>query len=182
MPQTTEILRLLRDNSIESKKLAIFMIGKFKLSDMLPEVCECLNFRGLETDAYSVLSAFGNNAVDELIRFYLVSSGNIETSKTILRLLGKTGTKESPDSSFPGSGQTPGNLKKLPLNVLLIVISNLQMRIKTGFINIISDIVGIMTWNLSAKICLEKNNDTFLLEVIKKEINRWKDFFLIFFQ
>ena len=48
MPQTTEILRLLRDKSLESKRLAIYMIGKFRLSDMLPEVCECLNIPGLE--------------------------------------------------------------------------------------------------------------------------------------
>ena len=77
MPQTTEILRLLRDKSPESKRLAIYMIGKFRLSDMLPEVCECLNIPGLETDAAAVLSAFGNSAEEELIRFYLVSSGNI---------------------------------------------------------------------------------------------------------
>ena len=42
-PQTTMILRLLMDNSVESKRLAIYMIGKFKLSDLLSEVCECLN-------------------------------------------------------------------------------------------------------------------------------------------
>ena len=33
-----------------------------------------------------------------------------------------------------------------------------------------------MTWNISAKICLEKSNDAFLLEVMKKEINRWNRF------
>jgi hypothetical protein len=62
LPQTTEILRLLRDNSIESKRLGIFMIGKFKLSDMLPEVCQCLNIPGLETDASSVLQTFGTES------------------------------------------------------------------------------------------------------------------------
>ena len=45
-PQTTQILRLLRDKSIESKKLAIYMIGKFRLTEMIPEVCECLNYSG----------------------------------------------------------------------------------------------------------------------------------------
>ncbi len=77
MPQTTEILRLLRDKSLESKRLAIYMIGKFRLADMLPEVCECLNIPGLETDAAAVLSAFGSSAEEQLIRFYLISSGNI---------------------------------------------------------------------------------------------------------
>ena len=72
-PQTTLILRLLRDNSIESKKLAIYMIGKFKLTDLLSDVCGCLNIRGLEIDAYSVLRSFGKDAEDELLRLYLVT-------------------------------------------------------------------------------------------------------------
>jgi hypothetical protein len=33
-----------------------------------------------------------------------------------------------------------------------------------------------MTWNLSAKICLTKSNDTLLLEVFNKEIKRWNRF------
>jgi hypothetical protein len=32
------------------------------------------------------------------------------------------------------------------------------------------EIVGLITWNLSAKKCLEKNNDTIIL----KEIRQWK--------
>ena len=43
IPQTTLILSLLRDNSIESKRLAIYMIGKFGLNDLLSVACDCLN-------------------------------------------------------------------------------------------------------------------------------------------
>ena len=71
LPQTTEILRLLRDNSIEAKRLGIFMIGKFRITDMLPDVCDCLNIRGLETDAYSVLKTFTGDATAVLERFYI---------------------------------------------------------------------------------------------------------------
>ncbi|MCX6256052.1 MAG: hypothetical protein NTV31_16495 [Bacteroidia bacterium] len=175
-PQTTEILRLLRDNSIESKKLAIFMIGKFKLSDMIPEVCECLNIPGLETDAYSVLSAFGEVAVEELIRFYLVSSGNIVTSKTILRLLGKAGTKESTGFLLSRLWSNSRQLKETSLKCLIDCDFKSSEEDKDRLHQYISDIVGLMTWNLSAKICLEKNNDAFLLEVFKKEISRWNRF------
>ena len=62
-PQTTEILRLLRDKSPELKRLALFLIGKFKMTDMIQEVCECLNVHGIEDDAYSVLLSFGSAAV-----------------------------------------------------------------------------------------------------------------------
>ena len=43
---------------------------------------------------------------------------------------------------------------------------------------LISDIVGIITWNLSAKRCLESNNDTVLLREIGKELNRWSKFLI----
>ena len=38
--------------------------------------------------------------------------------------------------------------------------------------------VGIITWNLSAKRCLEKNNDAVLLREISKELNRWSNFLI----
>ena len=41
---------------------------------------------------------------------------------------------------------------------------------------LISEIVGIMTWNLSAKVCLEKNNNAFLSGILKKDIVRWNTF------
>ena len=176
LPQTTEILRLLRDNSLESKKLGIFMIGKFKLADMLPEVCECLNIPGLETDASSVLRTFGKESVDELVRFYLVSSGNTNTSKTILRLLSKTATPESMGFLFSRLWSNSRLLKEVTVQALI------DCEFKPGIEDIdrlnqyISDIVGLMTWNLSAKICLEKSNDKVLLEILNKEIKRWKRF------
>jgi AAA family ATP:ADP antiporter len=175
-PQTTEILRLLRDNSIESKRLGIFMIGKFRLSDMLPEVCECLNITGLETDASVVLKTFGKDSVEELIRFYLVSSGNTNTSKTILRLLGKTGTKESIGFLFSRLWSNSRQLKEVTLECLIECEFKPAREDKDRLHQYISDIVAIITWNLAAKICLTKSNDTLILEVLNKEIRRWNRF------
>lgn len=176
MPQTTEILRLLRDNSIESKRLAIFMIGKFKLTDMLPEVCECLNIQELDRDAYSVISSFGDKAVEELIRCYLVYSGNIVTSKIILRLLGKAGTQESTGFLFSRLWSNSRQIKETTLKYLIDCDFKSSDDDRDRLHQYISDIIGLMTWNLSAKICLEKSNDIFLLEIFKKDIARWNRF------
>ena len=97
-PQTTEILRLLRDKSPELKRLALFLIGKFKMTDMIQEVCECLSVQGIEDDAYSVLLSFGVAASKEVDRYYLKASGNISAGKVLLRLLSKINPPE--DMSF----------------------------------------------------------------------------------
>jgi hypothetical protein len=176
MPQTTEILRLLRDKSLESKRLAIYMIGKFRLVDMLPEVSECLNIPGLEADTAAVLSSFGNGAEEELIRFYLVSSGNINASKTILRLLSKLPLNEGTGFLFSRLWSNSRQLKEVALKCLINCRFKPSDEDKERLNMLISDIVGIITWNLSAKRCLEKNNDAILLREVTKELNRWSNF------
>jgi ATP:ADP antiporter, AAA family len=178
MPQTTEILRLLRDKSIESKKLAMYLIGKFGLSDMLPEVSEGLNITGLESDTAIILGAFGTRAEEELIRFYLVSSGNIYTSKTILRLLSKLPLNEGTGFLFSRLWSNSRQLKEVALKCLLNCRFRPSDEDKVRLNLLISDIVGIITWNLSAKRCLEENNDPILLKEISKELSRWSDFLI----
>jgi ATP:ADP antiporter, AAA family len=176
LPQTTEILRLLRDNSIEAKRLGIFMIGKFKLTDLLTEVCNCLNISGLETDAFSVLNTFGNEAGSELERFYLASSGNINTSKTLLRLLGKISTRESRLFLFSRLWSNSRQLKELALKCLIKSDFNPSEEEKDKLHQQITETIGIMTWNLSARKSVERNNDLFLKEVLDKEIVRWRSY------
>ena len=175
-PQTTLILRLLRDNSIESKRLAIYMIGKFKLSDLLSEVCGCLSIPGLEIDAYSVLRSFGKDAEDELFRVYLITSGNVSTSKTILRLLGKTCTKESIGFLFSRLSSNSRQLKEIAVKCLIDCGFKPSEEDKDFLHQLTSEVIGLITWNLSAKICLERSNDNLLLEEVNKEIARWEKF------
>jgi AAA family ATP:ADP antiporter len=176
MPQTTEILRLLRDNSVESKRYAIYMIGKFKLSDMLPEVCGCLNMPGLEKDTVSVLSSFGSIAAEELIRFSLASSGNINTSKIIITILGKSCTPETNNFLFSRLWSNSRQIRETALKCLIECDFRATGDDKDRLHQLISDSIGIMSWNLSAKICLERRIDKFLPLILKKEIDRWNRF------
>lgn len=175
-PQTTEILRLLRDTSLESKRLALYMIGKFRISDLLSVVCESLSNPGLAIDAAEVLKTFGSGVENELVRYYLITSGNSKLSKTILQLLGKTCSKETIGFLFSRLWSNSRQLKEIAAKCL----------IKCGFIpneeeiqrlhELTSEIIGIITWYLTARISLEKNNDDFLLEKINNEIKRWNRF------
>lgn len=176
MPQTTEILRLLRDNSLESKRLAIFMIGKFQLSDLLSEVCECLNNPGVAVDAYEVLKVFRADIEDDLVRFYLIKSGNIRLSKTILRLLGRSYKKETIGFLFARLWSSSRQLKEIVVKYLINCKFNPSEEEKQQLNQLASEVIGIITWNLSAKISLENDHDSFLLEKIQREIQRWNDF------
>ena len=59
---------------------------------MLPIVLE---YPGLEIDTAAVLLSFRSEVGIELQQLYLKSSGNINTSKAILRILCKTGIQEN---------------------------------------------------------------------------------------
>ena len=175
-PQTTEILRLLHNNSVESKRLAIYMIGKFKLSDLLSEVCDCLHIPGLMSDAYEVLRAFGTEAEGQLVRYYVISSGNTGLCRIILRLLANTSSADTISFLFSRLWSNSRQLKELTVQLLINCKFVPSEEEKQRIHILTSDLIGLITWNLSAKISLEEEHDNFLLDKINNEINRWTEF------
>ncbi|MDQ1332893.1 MAG: hypothetical protein QG576_928 [Bacteroidota bacterium] len=175
-PQTTQILRLLRDNSMESKKLAIYMIGKFRLTEMISEVCECLNIQGLASQAASVLRGLGRDADNALSRYYLISSGNPVISKTILYLMSFNCRKENQSFLFSRLWSNSRQIRELTSGWLLDCGYKAPEEEKDRLHQLVTDIIGIMVWNLSTKVCLERNNETLVLDSLRREIERWNTF------
>lgn len=176
LPQTTEILRLLRDNNIESKRYGIFLIGKFRLEDMIGEVCDCLKIKGLETDASNVLGSFGSKAYDPLFRAFLGSSGNPEISKTIIRLLGNSGERENSEFLFARLWNNSRTLKETAAGLLVSNGFRAGGEEKDKLHQLVTEIIGIMTWNISAQACLEKSENELLKKVIDSETASWNNF------
>lgn len=176
VPQTAEILRLLRDNSPESKRFALYMIGKFRLSDMLTEVCNCLGDPSLAIDAEAVLVSFGAEAVRELQRYFMAVSGNVSTSTSALRIISKISGPESASLLFSRLWSQSRRLREIAVKGLI----NNDFKPTTEELDrlhqLISDIAGLMTRYIAARVCLKKNNDTYLLGVLDIEISRWKKF------
>jgi AAA family ATP:ADP antiporter len=106
----------------------------------------------------------------------MVSAGNVNTSKTILRLLGKINTKESVGFLFSRIWSNSRQLKEVALKCLIDCEFKPSAEDKDRLHQFISEIVGLMTWNLSAKISLERSNDSILSNAMRKEINRWNRF------
>jgi len=177
-PQTTEILRLLRDKSVELKRLALFLIGKFKITDMIQEVCTCFNIKGLEEDAYAVLLSFGKMSGKDIDRCYLAVAGNQATHKAILRLLGKCSNQNGFSFLVERLWSTSRQVRETVLDTLL----ELKYRPKESEIEklktSIIETFRIMSWILSARICLMNYNNTLLSEAIAKEYCRWKEYLL----
>lgn len=175
-PQITQILRLLRDNSGKSKRMAIYMIGKFQIRELIPEVCDCLNIQGLATDASEVLKAFGSQAEDELIKYFLVTSGNIKLSKRIIKILGRTCTARVRGFMFARLWSNSRQLKELAAVSLLKGNFKPSEKEKIQLDQLISDVIGSVTWTLSARISFERDKNVFLLEIAERELTRWYDF------
>jgi len=175
-PLTTEILRLFRDNSIESKRLALCMIGKFGLSDLLSEVCESLAIPGLAIDASEVLKSFGAGVEDELIRYYLIKAGNPKLSKTILTLIGSSCTEGTRGFLFLRLWSNSRQLKEIAVKGLISCNFTANEEEKTRLTQLTSDVIGTITWYLSSKIALERENNYFLIAKISQEIKRWNVF------
>ncbi len=175
-PQTTQILRLLRDNNIQSKEIAVYMIGKFKLTDMLTEVCECLNVRGLEIPAANVLKSFGRDGGEEITKSHMISSGNVNISNTTLRLLGENSSGENDEFLFSRLWSNSRQLREVALESLVSRNYKVGEDDKDRLHQMISDVIGIMVWNISARISLQRKNDTLLLEPMNMEMARWNRF------
>ncbi len=177
-PQTTEVLRLLRDKSPELKKLALWLIGKFKMTDLSQEVCECLGIRGIEEDAFSVLTTMGGDSARELKRYYLASSGNTGISKAILRLFSKTCPKESMSFLVERLWSTSRQLREITLKALISCGYITNEEEKDRLRKMIYDTFGLLTWILSGIVCLSNNEDVQLHKELGKEYFRWKEFLL----
>ncbi len=178
LPQTAEILRLLRDKSVEVQRMAIYIIGKFRITEMTQDVCLCLNIPGLETDAGIVLHSLGSDISRDLRRFYLISSGNAGTSAMLLRILGSTCTPENTAFFFSRLWSNSRYIKEIALNGLVECDFKTENDETDQVVPMLYEISGIIVWLLSARLCLNRIQDTFLLKEINSEYNRWNSFLM----
>jgi hypothetical protein len=175
-PHTSEILKLLKVNSVESKRQAICLIGKFRLSDMIQEVADCLGIPGLEIDSASVLGAFRSEAGKELLRLYLKSSGSIKTSKAILRILCKTGIPENIAFVYERLWSNSKEIKEVALDCLIDNNFKVPGEERKRMILLVREVAKTLLWIKSAQISLEGSGNDFLRKPLSREVIRWKRF------
>lgn len=176
-PHTTEILRLLRDKSAIQKRYAIYIIGKFGLTDMLPEVCASLSDTRLVPDACAVLQSFGSSATGDLHRLYLATSGNLVTGRHILKLLGENCIEDNRAFLISLLGSSLRHVREIILQFLTECNFMAREEEKIHLLQLISDTGRIISWIVSLRTGLDKGKDNALLvEELENEYLRWKDY------
>ncbi len=118
----------------------------------------------------------GDFAEDVLMRYYFKTSGNIRLSKIVLRLMCKNCTKETLEFLFSRLWANSRQLKEVAIKCLIDCKFRPSLEDKQRLNQLISDVIGIIAWNISARIAFERDEDNFLLEKIIREIDRWYKF------
>jgi MFS family permease len=175
-PQTSDLLKLMRDRKSDMRMIALYIIRKFHMTLLLPEVCECIGNPALEPRAADALRAFGKEADEALRRYYFRASGNFEISKAILRLLGSTCNPDNEEFLFSLLWSGPRQSREAAVKSLAKCNYKTREEEKERLLGMISDVTGILTWNLSARITIKRKGDPLLLEAINKDIERWGSF------
>lgn len=176
-PLTTDILRLLRDPSVEAKRAAIHMIGKFGLTDMAGDVCNCLTVPELIPDAAAVLDELGPGVENDLIKLYLGSSSNPRLSATILELLGSKCYPANLSFIFSRLWSNSRILKELSLNALIKCRYIPDQEEKARLDSLIDEAIGLITWTYSSLHSLGKNKGI-AYKAIVHESERWTDYLI----
>ncbi len=177
-PQTTEILRLIRDKAVELKQIALCLIGRFRITDMTSEVCECLDIPELESDAVSVITDLGPETIREINRFYLASSGNLNISKTILRLYTALCPKDSMSFVIERMTTSSRQIREIAVRSLLECNYSPDTAGKEILRKQALETFSLLSWIISARVCLHDNNSKSLLKHIEREYKRWRSFLL----
>lgn len=176
-PGTTEILRLLRDKSVIQKRYALYIIGKFGLADMLPEVCGTLDEPGLAPDACAILHSFGSRATGDLQRLYLATSGHLVTGRHVLRLLSENCIEENRSFLISLLGSSQRNVREKILKFLTGCRFRAKNEEKPHLYQLITETGRTISWIVSLRTGLGKGDDNSLLAAeIGNEFLRWRDY------
>ncbi len=174
-PVVTDLMRLIRDRDIEIIRETIYIAGKFRVKELLPEICDCLHNPLVARDAYSVLRSFGEEAFATMAGHFYRSSGNTMVRRLIIRLFSETGGRKAIDYLLPKLSSVHRLLKKEAVLGLARCGYKADGENRKKIFQEIKDTIGLITWNLSAHITLKNNNDNLLGEAIEEDTKWWTE-------
>lgn len=176
MPVITDLMRLIRDQDNDIKRETIFLVGKFGIKELLPEICECLDNDAIAGDAYFVLKRFGEEAFPALAGHYFRSSGNIKVRRLLLRLFSEKGGSQAIEFLLPAIWSVNRFLRKEAVSGLISCGYRADADTRNRLLQEVQDIIGLLTWNLSAQLSLRENDNRLLYDTLGKETQWWSEF------
>jgi ATP/ADP translocase len=175
-PHPALLLRILRDSSAATRRIALMLIARHDISDMIPEVCELLPIKETFHDAIAVLDHFGVQSYGELYRYFMKSSGNITLMKNLLILLGKNCYQESEQLIYQLLRTNSRDIRGRAASILVANGFRIAGDDSDKMHQLISDTVGTITWYIQALVVLARAEDKELSVAVKSEMDWWNDF------
>lgn len=175
-PQPATLLRMLRDNSIESKRAAILTIGKHQITEMISDVCDALGKEGLSCDAAAALDAFGAEASGDLTRFLMKNSGNTALSCQIMRIIGRNCFEGSEFMIYQMLWASSRSVRKQAAEILSLHNYQIPLNERDKIHQLISEVVGQIVWYIGASALLQKSENNDLRVAIASDKDWWTDF------
>ena len=175
-PPVSEVLKYLRERDDDLKVIALGIIKKFSLKELLPDVCGCLENPRVRLYAENTLKSFRGSADQALRRNYLLSSGNPVTASAILRVLAKNCSNENMEFLFSLLWTETRAIREAVTESISSCNFQISSGDRAGLIRMITDVAGIITWNISAGIAIGRINGRKPAEAIDQENNRWVRF------
>ena len=172
----TDLIKMIRDKDPVVMREAIYLAGKQKAFELIPDLCECLSVSQVSNDAYSVLESFGAEAFDTMTSHYYRSAGNTEVRLLIVRLFSETGNERANSFLFERLWSAQRDLRMEAMKGLGKCNFVADEDEKNKIIQEIHKVVGLLTWNTAAAVSLRANNDSLLLDSINDESEWWMDF------
>ena len=175
-PVITDLMRLIRDQDNEVRKETLYIAGKFRIRELLPEICECLDNKIIAADAYSVLAGFGQEAYPALTGHFFRSPGNIKVRRLLLRLIALGGDKRATDFLVPRIWSGNRLLRKEAVSALISCDYEAGEEARDKIHQEIKGITGLLSWNLSAQLTVRNSGNDLLADTLEEESRWWKDF------
>ena len=175
-PVVTDLMKLIRDQDIEIIRETIYIAGKFRVKELLPEICECLHNPLITRDAYSVLRSFGEEAFATMAGHFYRSSGHTMVRRLIIRLFSETGGRKAIQYVLPKLSSVHRLLKKEAVLGLARCGYKADDENRKKIHQEVKYIISLITWNLSAQITLKNNNDSLLGKAIEEDTKWWTEF------
>lgn len=175
-PQPSSLLSTLRDGSPASKRAAIVLIGKHRITDMVPEVCELAARPDTAIDAMAVLERIGSASYSEIVRVFLRSSGNPIMMKNLLTIMGRACYAEASGFIYQMLRTNSRTVRRLAAEILIDKKYRVPENELDRMHQLISEIAGVLTWHIQAMVALGKSGNSILHSAAGREMKWWYDF------
>lgn len=169
----TDMIRLMRDPDLHTRRVAILIAGRDRWYDLIPELCDAMLIDDLSREAFSVLKQFGERAFRSLAALYNRSATPVKVRVMIIRLFAAANTNEGADFMAEAFFSVHREVRKESLKGLLDYSYNPGREMKERLQVEADRVIDIIAWNTAAASTCTTAEDYEMADFIGADSEWW---------